>query len=103
MNEYTLTDYRNAPSGIGPLADEWKDKPHRLVYDLVKRLEKLSPDRSETFQDLWTAALKEDWDDLTPPFTLEGIKRVAKMAWEDGKDNGWADGYRSCSQAHFGE
>lgn len=26
--------YRNAPSGIGPLADTWRDKPHRLVYDL---------------------------------------------------------------------
>ena len=30
-----LEDYRNAPSGIGPLADEWKDKPHRLLYDLI--------------------------------------------------------------------
>jgi len=30
----TLDDYRNAPSDIGPLADEWADKPHRLVYDL---------------------------------------------------------------------
>jgi len=32
--DYTLEDYRDAPSGIGPLAAEWKDKPHRLVYDL---------------------------------------------------------------------
>jgi hypothetical protein len=36
---YEIEDYRNAPSGLGPLADEWKDKPHRLVYDLCKRLE----------------------------------------------------------------
>ncbi len=35
---YTLDDYRNAPSGIGPLADEWKNKPHRLVYDLCKKV-----------------------------------------------------------------
>lgn len=34
----SLEDYRNAPSGIGPLAYEWEDKPHRLVYDLIKRL-----------------------------------------------------------------
>lgn len=35
---YTLEEYRNAPSGIGPLAAQWKDKPHRLVYDLCKVL-----------------------------------------------------------------
>lgn len=35
--EYTLEDYRNAPSGIGPLAATWKDKPHRLLYDLINR------------------------------------------------------------------
>jgi len=28
-------DYRNAPSNTGPLAAEWLDKPHRLVYDLA--------------------------------------------------------------------
>lgn len=28
-----------APSGVGPLAAEWKDKPHRLVYDLCTALE----------------------------------------------------------------
>lgn len=32
----SVDDYRNAPSGVGPLADEWKDKPHRLVYDLCQ-------------------------------------------------------------------
>jgi hypothetical protein len=31
-------DYINATSGIGPLAKEWTDKPHRLVYDLVREL-----------------------------------------------------------------
>jgi len=36
---HTLDDYRNAPSGIGPLAAEWRDKPHRLVYDLCTALE----------------------------------------------------------------
>jgi hypothetical protein len=32
-------DYRNAPSRIGPLANQWLDKPHRLVYDLVTAIE----------------------------------------------------------------
>ena len=27
-------NFRNAPSGLGPLAFTWKDKPHRLLYDL---------------------------------------------------------------------
>ncbi len=34
-------DYRNAPSGIGPQAEEWEDKPHRLVYDLCREVERL--------------------------------------------------------------
>lgn len=32
---HSLNDYWKAPSGEGPLAEAWKDKPHRLVYDLV--------------------------------------------------------------------
>jgi len=31
---HTIEDYRNAPSGIGPLADQWKDKPHQLLIEL---------------------------------------------------------------------
>jgi hypothetical protein len=38
---YAIEDYRRAPSGEGPLAAEWKDKPHRLIYDLCKRVEAL--------------------------------------------------------------
>lgn len=36
---YQVADYRNAPSGVGPLASTWSDKPHRLLYDLCGRLE----------------------------------------------------------------
>ncbi len=36
---HPLEDYRNAPSGIGPLAAGWKNKPHRLLYDLCTTLE----------------------------------------------------------------
>lgn len=46
-SEYSLDDYMNAPSGIGPLAPEWEDKPHRLVYDLVKRLKMAEPQGAE--------------------------------------------------------
>lgn len=34
-------DYKMAPSGIGPKAAEWDDKPHRLVYDLCREVERL--------------------------------------------------------------
>ena len=36
---FTTTDYRNALAGKGPLALEWADKPHRLIYDLCKSVE----------------------------------------------------------------
>ena len=38
MSEPTPQDYKDAVNGIGPLAPEWADKPHRLVYDLVSAL-----------------------------------------------------------------
>ena len=34
-------DYWRAPAGEGPQASTWKDKPHRLVYDLVGEVEYL--------------------------------------------------------------
>jgi len=47
LRGYTLDDFRNAPGGIGPLAAEWRDKPHRLVYDLCQRLEMAALDTPE--------------------------------------------------------
>jgi hypothetical protein len=41
MLDHSLTDYRNAPGGTGPLAATWADKPHRLVYDLCSEIERL--------------------------------------------------------------
>ena len=44
VSEEQIQNYRNAPGGIGPFANEWKDKPHRLIYDLCDALEaKLAP------------------------------------------------------------
>lgn len=39
-------DYRLAPSGEGPLKNEWRDKPHRLIYDLVGEVERLRSDNA---------------------------------------------------------
>ena len=35
------SEYREAPSGRGPHASEWIDKPHRLIYDLCNEVDKL--------------------------------------------------------------
>jgi hypothetical protein len=33
---------RRAPSGGGDLADEWNNKPHRLIYDACREIERLN-------------------------------------------------------------
>lgn len=36
INEHSnLFEYWIAPSGEGEQADNWEDKPHRLLYDLI--------------------------------------------------------------------
>ena len=37
-----LEAIRNAPSGVGPLASGWRDKPHRLLYDLLAEVDRLT-------------------------------------------------------------
>ena len=41
FGDHTLADYKLAASGTGPLAYDWKDKPHRLLYDLIVRIYQL--------------------------------------------------------------
>lgn len=36
---------RMAVSGEGPRAFDWSDKPHRLVYDLSREVERLTAER----------------------------------------------------------
>ena len=33
---------RRAVSGEGDYADEWDDKPHRLIYDVCREIERLT-------------------------------------------------------------
>ena len=39
--ELSLQDYHLAIAGEGPLALDWEDKPHRLVYDLCREIQAL--------------------------------------------------------------
>jgi hypothetical protein len=36
-----VNNYMLAPGGDGPQADTWKDKPHRLIYDLCAEITRL--------------------------------------------------------------
>jgi hypothetical protein len=40
-NGHTAWEYRVAPGGDGALGDEWNDKPHRLIYDLLREIDLL--------------------------------------------------------------
>ena len=42
MEQTTIADYRSALGGNGPIAAQWKDKPHRLVYDLCNEIDRLN-------------------------------------------------------------
>ena len=46
---------RRAVSGGGDYADEWNDKPHRLIYDACREIERLTA----IIQEL--EAIKEGW------------------------------------------
>lgn len=41
MKPFDTESYRLAPSGEGEQAHQWKDKPHRLIYDLCNEIERL--------------------------------------------------------------
>lgn len=42
-------DYRSALEGRGPMASQWADKPHRLVFDLCDEIERLR-ERCEAYK-----------------------------------------------------
>ena len=48
----SIEDYHVAPGGDGPLADEWADKPHRLLYDLLGEIQALRRERSAAVESL---------------------------------------------------
>lgn len=47
---------RRAPSGEGDWAYQWKDKPHRLIYDASREIERLTArvQELEALQEGWT-------------------------------------------------
>ena len=49
MTDNKPEDYRIAPCGNGPLANSWKDKPHRVLFDCADDL-KAAHDRIEELE-----------------------------------------------------
>lgn len=43
-----LNEYWSAPSGEGPKGSEWENKPHRLLYDLIGEVVRLTEHLRET-------------------------------------------------------
>ena len=43
-----LNEYWSAPSGEGPKGGEWENKPHRLLYDLIGEVVRLTEHLRET-------------------------------------------------------
>lgn len=47
MSDLRIVDYIDAISGEGPLAGDWEDKPHRLIYDLCAMLGRENPNMAQ--------------------------------------------------------
>ena len=53
MKDCSPEAFRLAPSGEGPHAYNWADKPHRVLYDAARRIEELTSECSFTKARLW--------------------------------------------------
>jgi len=53
-----IEEYRLGVAGEGPHASTWADKPHRLVYDLVRIAKTLTRERDEARQMMFDVLLE---------------------------------------------
>ena len=65
---------RLAISGEGPRAYDWSDKPHRIVFDLCREIEKNAAGGGNSYED--EAVERSVWNILTnPSLTLDPDQR----------------------------
>lgn len=78
----TLEDYLIAPDGEGPLAYEWSDKPHRLIYDLVERCRKLEARATPPtpVEDERLEEIRERRAEISPP-PWESVPVIEGSEW----------------------
>ena len=64
---------RLAICGEGPRAYDWSDKPHRIVYDLCREIEKNAAEREALEQDnhRWKMECENFWRDREKTLTAE--------------------------------
>lgn len=90
-------DCRAAIGGNGPLAYTWQDKPHRLVYDLCREIERIAagatPDQATALQariaELEAALHRIEYLDRPQVRGLprrNTIQEIARAALEGKKD-----------------
>ena len=89
----TTTDYRNAPSNSGPLAAQWIDKPHRLIYDLCGEVERLwaferPPDFPEIVCLCGSTRFMEAFFEVGWQLTLEGKIVLSVGVCKHAEDHG---------------
>ena len=83
---------RRAASGVGPLASEWADKPHRLLYDACAEIERLN--------DLLETGKLVLIDDGAVERMAQGMwASVSSAPWEQGVTAAYQDGYRCLARA----
>ena len=84
----SISEYHHAPSGKGPLAAEWKDKPHRLLYDLlgeIRYLKAASQPAETRWQEnvlMWLGQYR----DLLPPSAVTQLQNLCEVTTEKGAD-----------------
>ena len=79
---------RMAVSGEGPRAFDWSDKPHRLVYDLSREVERLTETNAALMAE--RTSLIETKREQIERLTAEPTSALAKLAqYEQAPVVGW--------------
>jgi len=77
----SVDGYRHAVNGVGPLAHTWRDKPHRLVYDLCAEVDRLR-DSAQFYEDLRRYVVYDaidHWGGL-----VAAVRRAVNGSWSLG-------------------
>lgn len=79
--------FRDAVNGDGELAAQWKDKPHRLVYDLCKQIEEMH-EEAQAMREV-VKAFDAYMNALAEPFSMDSMDQIAtaRNAYEAARAN----------------
>jgi len=92
-----VDDYREAVQGNGPLACQWRDKPHRLSYDLIGEVERLTAELRSSRAVARMVKECLEYETQTTAAILSALKEATSPppnAVADGTDDGLWNGER---------